>query len=160
MKEYYQKVCLFLASFSVANLIIEFSFLVFLLSHFSLAGCLCIFEGWQVICFLPCWGGENLNCDKQRLSCLWHLKNRKWSSWSSMLNGRWGWCANAMQKKLAHHMLLPIIRVHTQNAPVSSNTIIQEYILGVCRMVYWCCIPTEQNLAMRAFSPKYVAWCI
>lgn len=114
MKEYYQKVCLFLASFSVANLIIEFSFLVFLLSHFSLAGCLCIFEGWQVICFLPCWGGENLNCDKQRLSCLWHLKNRKWSSWSSMLNGRWGWCANAMQKKLAHHMLLPIIRVHTR----------------------------------------------
>jgi hypothetical protein len=33
MKEYYQKVCLFLASFSVANLIIEFSFFgVFIVS--------------------------------------------------------------------------------------------------------------------------------
>ena len=88
---------------------------------------------------------------KAKLSVALLKKTGKGGSWSSMLNGRRGcssWCANAVflqQKKLAHHMLLPITRVHTRMLLLAVTLSSKQYIPGVCRMVL---IPKWSNVAV------------
>ena len=135
----------FVPSFASVNLIIEVpsSFLLFLIVSSFLPDRL----PWHIqrvtshmlLTLLRRWEFK-LWYAKAKLSVALLKKTGKGGSWSSMLNGRRGcssWCANAVflqQKKLAHHMLLPITRVHTWMLLLAVTLSSKQYIPGVCRM--------------------------